>query len=358
MKARRDESIGPYLEKLRPLIDKKIEEWIPRKHDEKSMRFILGRPRYENSPESATKSLSLPIWDFLDRGGKKWRPGLMILVAEALGAKRKDVLDFVAIPEVIHNATLVVDDIEDSSEMRRNKPALHRIYGIDIAINAGNAMYFLPLAVLVKNRRMPAKKAKEIYDVVVQEMINVSFGQALDILWHRGDVPDEMTEKRYLQMCAYKTGALARMAAKLGAIIAGAKDKEVEKVAEFAECIGVAFQIQDDILNVVAGEKWGKEFGEDIKEGKRTLLVIHALQKAGEAERARLVEILNMHTNDKNLLQEAISIIKKHGSIEYAKDYARKIVENSWVKVDRILPGSDAKRKLRLFANFLVEREF
>lgn len=358
MKSKADKSIETYLEELKPLIDKKIEEWIPRKYDEASMRFTLGKPRYENSPDSATKSISRPVWDFLDRGGKKWRPGLMVLVAEALGAKRKDVLDFVIIPEVIHNATLVVDDIEDSSEMRRNKPALHRIYGVDIAINAGNAMYFLPLIVLMKNKEIPVQKAKKIYDIIMQEMINVSFGQALDILWHKGDAQEEVTEKRYLQMCAYKTGALARMAAKLGAVIANAKDDDVEKIAEFAECIGVAFQIQDDILNILAGEKWGKEFGEDIKEGKRTLLVIRALQNADDKERKKLLEILNMHTSDKNLLEEAINIIKKHGSIEYAKNYARKIVENSWSKVDKILPDSDAKRKLRMFADFLVEREF
>ncbi len=352
------ETIETFLEELRPVIDKKIEEWIPRKYDEKSMKFTLGAPKYENSVNSATKSISEPFWDFFDRGGKKWRPAFMILIAEALGKKRKDVMDFVIIPEVIHNGTLVVDDIEDGSDMRRGKPTLHKIFGVDIAINAGSAMYFLPLMVIMKNKEIPAEKAKRLYDVVVQEMISVSFGQALDILWHKGDDPDKINEEKYLQMCAYKTGALARMAAKLGAVIADAKDDDVEKIAEFAECIGVAFQIQDDILNIMAGKKWGKEFGEDIKEGKRTLLVIHALQNANEGEKKRLVEILNMHTGETKLLQEAIDIIKKHDSIEYAKNYARKIVENSWERVDKILSDTEAKKKLRMFANFAVEREF
>ena len=104
------ETIETFLEELRPVIDKKIEEWIPRKYDKKSMEFTLGYPKYENSVNSATKSISEPFWDFFDRGGKKWRPAFMILVAEAFGKKRKDVLDFVIIPEVIHNGTLVIDE--------------------------------------------------------------------------------------------------------------------------------------------------------------------------------------------------------------------------------------------------------
>ncbi|MBI3412543.1 MAG: polyprenyl synthetase family protein [Candidatus Aenigmarchaeota archaeon] len=352
------ESIETYLERLKPVIDKKIEEWIPRKYDEKSMTFTLGEPGYENSPKSATKSIAEPVWDFLDRGGKRWRPALTLLVAEAFGAKRSDVLDFVAIPEVIHNGTLIADDIEDSSDMRRGKPALHKIFGVDIAINASNVMYFLPLLVIGKNRKIPAETAKKLYDAVAQEMISVSFGQALDIIWHRGGAPETITEKKYLQMCAYKTGALSRMAAKIGAILADADENEVEEIAEFAECIGVAFQIQDDILNIAAGENLGKEFAEDIKEGKRTLLVIHTFEKADEKDAKRLMGILNTHTNDKKLLQEAINIIKKYDSIGYAKNYAKKIVENSWGRIDKTLAKSEAKERLRMFANFLIEREF
>ncbi|MBI2085213.1 MAG: polyprenyl synthetase family protein [Candidatus Aenigmarchaeota archaeon] len=351
------ETIEAYLLELKPLIDKKIEEWIPRQYDAASMKFTLGEPRYENSPASGTKGVSEPIWEFLDRGGKRWRPALMVLIAEALGAKRSDVMDFVVVPEVIHNATLIADDIEDSSDMRRGKPALHKIFGVDVAINASNAMYFLPLKILMENKEMDPEKIKRMYDAFSQEMINVSFGQALDIIWHKGGFKEELNENKYLQMCAYKTGALARMAAKLGAIIADANDRDVEKVAEFAECVGVAFQIQDDILNITASENLGKEFGEDIKEGKRSLLVIHTLTKCDKNAATRLVEILDMHTSDKKILQEAIDIIKKYNSIEYAKSYARKMVVDSWNKVDKMLPENEAKRKLRLFANFLVERD-
>ncbi|MFH0890300.1 MAG: polyprenyl synthetase family protein [Candidatus Aenigmatarchaeota archaeon] len=358
MKRSADEDIESYLAKLKPIINKRIEKWIPRGYDEKSLEFVLGRPRYKNSVETSTKGVTEPIWEFLDRGGKRWRPALMILIAEALGLKGEDILDFAIIPEVVHNGSLVVDDIEDNSDMRRGKPSLHKIFGVDIAINAGNTMYFLPLLVLLKNSKLASDKVRKLYDVVVQEMISVSFGQAIDIVWHKGGGDSErISEEQYLQMCAYKTGAPVRMSAKMGAILAGATAEQTESVAEFAETIGVAFQIQDDILNILAGDKWGKEFGEDIKEGKHTLLVIHTLQKASDADRKKLLEILRMHTNDRALLEAAVAIIKKYGSLEYAKDYARNMVKNSWERMDKVLPDSSSKETLRSFANFLVERD-
>ncbi len=352
------EPIEEYLAKLKPILDKRIERWIPRRYDEKTMRFVLGKPRYKNSVETATKGIIEPIWEFLDRGGKRWRPALMLLIAEALGMKKEKILDFAIIPEVLHNGSLVVDDIEDNSDMRRGKPSLHKIFGVDVAINAGNAMYFLPLLVLIKDKKIPTSTIRKLYDVAAQEMINVSFGQAIDIIWHKGDYSaDGITEDQYLQMCAYKTGAPARISAKMGAILAGATEKQIERMAEFAETIGVAFQIQDDILNVLAGDKWGKEFGEDIKEGKHTLLVIHTLKKATSEDKKRLLDILRMHTNEHKLLAEAMDIIRKYGSLEYAKDYARNMVKNSWKKTESILPKSESKEMLRSFANFLVERD-
>ncbi len=352
------EPIEEYLAKLKPIIDKRIERWIPRIYDEKTIQFVLGKPRYKNSVETATKGIIEPIWEFLDRGGKRWRPALMLLIAEAFGMKKERILDFAIIPEVLHNGSLVVDDIEDGSDIRRGKPSLQKIYGVYVAINAGNAMYFLPLLVLIKDKKIPTSTIRKLYDVAAQEMINVSFGQAIDIIWHKGDYSvDGITEEQYLQMCAYKTGAPARISAKMGAILAGATESQIERMAEFAETIGVAFQIQDDILNILTGDRWGKEFGEDMKEGKHTLLVIHALKKATPGDKKRLLEILKMHTNERKLLEEAINIIKKYGSLEYAKEYAIGMVKNSWKRIEHMLPASESKEMLKSFANFLVERD-
>jgi geranylgeranyl pyrophosphate synthase len=353
--------IEKFLEENAPLIDRAIEKYIPRKFSEKAILFQVNPPKYSCNVETINKAIAEPIWDMLDRGGKRWRPALFLLICEALGKKAADFLDFAIIPEVVHNGTLVIDDIEDSSDVRRGKPCTYKIVGIDIAVNAGNAMYYLPLLPLMeKKNQIPAEKLRDIYEIYVEEMINLSIGQAMDIAWHKGIAhADNITEEDYLQMCAYKTGTLARMAAKLAAVIADANKDQVEKLGHFAESIGVAFQMQDDVLDLT-----GKEFaekkgglGQDITEGKRTLMVIRALKTANSQDKKRLITILGIHTSDQTLRDEAINIIAKNDAIEYVKHKATKMVEESWAEVDKLIKKSDGKEKLKAFAEFLIKRD-
>jgi len=353
--------IEKFLEEKATLIDKAIEKYIPRKFSKDSAVFRLNPPNYAYNLDALNKAVTEPIWEFLDRGGKRWRPALFLLICEALGKKSEDFVDFAIIPEVVHNGTLMVDDIEDASELRRGKPCTYKIYGLDIAINAGNSMYYLPLMPLIeKKAKVPPQKLCKVYEIYVQEMISLSLGQAMDIAWHRGLAnADEIDEKGYLQMCAYKTGTLARMAAKIAAVLADANEELVEKLGFFAESIGIAFQIQDDILDLTSGEfakkKGGR--GQDITEGKRSLIVIHTLKVANNKDRNRLIKILNMHTSNQKLVEEAISIMEKYDSINYAKNLAKEMVKDSWKKVEKLLPASDAKEKLKAFAKFLIERK-
>jgi geranylgeranyl diphosphate synthase type I len=352
--------VEKFLEEKAPLIDRAIEKYIPRKFSKEAILFKVNPPAFSYNLETLNKAIADPIWDMLDRGGKRWRPALFLLICEALDKKEDYCLDFSIIPEVIHNGTLVIDDIEDSSELRRGKPCSYKIYGNDIAINAGNAMYYLPLLpLMVQRNKLSPQMQRDVYEIYVQEMINLSMGQAMDIAWHKGIAnADALGEQDYLQMCAYKTGTLARMAAKMAAVIAGADEKLVEKLGRLAESIGVAFQMQDDILDLT-----GKEFakkkggvGQDISEGKRSLLVIYTLQKASNTDKKRLIEILNMHTSDQNLREEAIVLMQKYGAIEYVKDTAERMVLESWGEVDRLLPTPQAKEKLKAFAEFLIKR--
>jgi geranylgeranyl diphosphate synthase type I len=353
--------IEKFLEEKAPLINKAIEKYIPRSFSKKAVVFKVNPPRYAYNIEAINKAVAEPIWEFLERGGKRWRPTLFLLICEALGKNPEDYVDYAIIPEVVHNGTLMIDDIEDASEVRRGKPCTYRIYGLDVAVNAGNTMYYIPLLPLIENReKIGAEKLAKIYEIYVQEMISLSLGQAMDIAWHKGMAnADEIDEKAYLQMCAYKTGTLARMAAKIAAVLADASDELVEKLGRFAESIGIAFQIQDDILDLTSEEfaekKGGR--GQDITEGKRTLMVIHALKSSNARDRQRLIEILKMHTADQKLRDEAIAIMQKYGSIEYAKNFARKIVKESWKEAEALLPKSKAKEKLNAFAQFLIERK-
>ena len=354
-------NVEKMLEEKVSTIDKLIERYIPKKYQRSSVVFSLSPPRYDYNIEALDKTIAEPIWNFLERGGKRWRPSLFLLVIEALGKDSSAFQEFAIIPEVIHNGTIMIDDIEDDSEFRRGKPCTHKLYGIDVAINAGNSMYYLPLLTLLKHRdKLGPEKLSRIFEIYTKDMINLSLGQAMDIAWHKGWADaDKLTENQYLQMCAYKTGTLARMAAKIAAVLCDASNDTVERLGRFSEATGVAFQIQDDVLDLTSKEfaksKGGR--GQDITEGKRSLIVIHTLEKAKPVDKKRLLAILKKHSTQQRLKDEAISIMESYGSIEYAKKFAKNLVAESWKEVDRLLAPSEAKSNLKAFADYLIERK-
>jgi geranylgeranyl pyrophosphate synthase len=354
-------SFDRFLEDNASIVNKTIEKYIPRVFSKKALLIRLSQPRFALNLEPLNKAIADPVWEFLDRGGKRWRPTLFLLICEALGKEPTDFIDFSVIPEVIHNGTLMVDDLEDSSEYRRGKPCTYRLFGVDIAMNAGNAMYYLPLLSLIENKKRisPAKLAR-VYEIYAEEMINISLGQAMDIAWHRSLADaDDINENDYLQMCAYKTGTLARMAAKIAAVLSDADEQLVEKLGIFAESLGVAFQMKDDVLDLTSSrfteKKGGK--GQDITEGKRSLPVIRTIRVSSLKDRKRLIEILNMHTANQKLKDEAIGLMQKYGSVEYAKRFAQRIVKRSWKETDILLSDSKAKERLKAFAEYLIERK-
>ncbi len=353
--------ITEYLKGLKQEIDKVIEKYVPKKVSQEWLEFVFGSSHYQYTPKAVQEVLLNPIWDFLERGGKRWRPVLFLLIAEAVGGDVEKLKDFAIVPELVHNGSLIIDDIEDEGELRRGKPCLHKIFGVDVAVNVGNFMYFLPLIVFKNNKnKFEPDILLSAYDIYAQEMRNIHLGQGTDIFWHKGKT-EEISEKEYFQMCIFKTGCLSRMAAKLAVVLSG-KDKELtEKVGRVAETIGVAFQIQDDILDIsLTGqerEKFGKLFGNDIKEGKRSLMVIYTLKKATDKDKKRLLEILNKHTEDVSEIKEVIRIMEKYKSIEYAKTTTKNIITDTWQSADKVLKESKAKSKLKDFINYLVERD-
>lgn len=336
-------------------VDAEIEKFIPKKFSRDWFASCLGSPEFGFDADAVQGAISTPLWDFFSRGGKRWRPALMLLACEAAGGRKKDAMPFAPIPELAHSGSVIVDDVEDGSTLRRGQPSLHITYGVDIAVNAGNTLYFLPLLPLIKSRTLSPAKKVLIYELYVSEMTKLSVGQAMDIYWHHGH--KDASEAEYLQMCSYKTGSLARLATGLGAILGGASNKQSDALKEFATSIGVAFQIQDDILNIKPKEGWGKETGDDLKEGKRTLMVIHAFSVLPEKERARLRWILDSRNNSDAEVREAIALLEKSGSVEYAVNCAEEMVLRCWKKLAPTLKESKAKTLLKEFADYVVERE-
>jgi len=353
--------INKIMDDFQPQISSVIEKFLPRKITHEYVEGLIGKPSYSNDPETLTRGLSEPIYEILDRGGKRWRSSLVLLIAEVFGKDHGIVRDFIPITELIHNGSLIVDDIEDKSEVRRGKPCLHLIYGGDVAINAGNAMYFWPLLILKqKKESMSPETLISGYEVCSEELLKLHFGQGMDIIWHNDKGEHDPTIEQYLQMCAYKTGTLARLSAKLSALVCGASAEQVYALGKFAETIGVAFQIQDDILNLV-GEKFqeSKGVGEDIHEGKRTLMVLHSFKNAAPADAKRLREILISHPplDDQKTIKEAIAIIQSSKSIDFARAYAKQMVQDAWAGLDNIPDTFGAKNRLKAFADYLINRD-
>jgi len=349
-----EEQVSTLLAEYGQMVEAAIEEIIPKDFREENLVELGGRPKYEYEPVSVDKSVSKPFWDLMSRGGKRWRPALALLTYESLGGNPRDILHYAAIPEIIHNGTLIVDDVEDDSLMRRNRPCIHRTYGVDVAINAGNTLYYLPVVAILG--RGDKEKNQRILETYIRQMFHLSLGQAMDIAWHRGLV-ENVTEEHYLQMCAFKTGSISRLAVEIACILAETSQEMVQVLGDFGESIGVAFQIQDDLLNLLGDEAaYGKEWGGDVAEGKRSLMVVHALRHLPTPERDRLKSILSIHRYDRPLIEEAVDLIKRSGSVEYAVKVARDIVQRSWSRIDEVLPPSEAKKKMRALAEFLIER--
>jgi geranylgeranyl pyrophosphate synthase len=342
--------LDEYLKSKSEFIEQKLIEFIPKIIDYKWMSKNFSN---NFSDTEIINEIMNPIWNLMDRGGKRWRPIFMILCCGAVGGGSK-IVDLIPIVEIIHNGTLIIDDIEDNSDLRRGKPTIHKLYGIDVAVNTGNLMYFLPFFIL-KDIDLDKKTKLGIYEIIFEEMLNLHIGQGMDIYWHSGG--DIVSEELYLKMCAFKTGTLARMSAKIGAILGDGKKTQVKALAKFAENIGVAFQIKDDILNITNSD-WGKELGEDITEGKRSLMVIYTLNNANSEDKLELNKILGLKTKDPAIIKKAINILKKYDSINYAKNIAEELVKDSWNTLDRYIIESESKDKLKLFAEYLIERKF
>lgn len=354
-----NDSITDYIKLRGTEIDKTIKEYLTNKDSARYLGSLLGRSGYEYDKRAINKSVIEPATYLLELGGKRWRPVLMLTVIDALGKNSNDYIEFSMIPEIVHNASLIHDDIEDNSDMRRGAPAVHKKFGLDIGVNLGDFMFYFPIVALLDSKKLTKDTKIKMLEVYQREMLKLTLGQAMDIAWHAFLVSiTEITESQYMQMAFSKTGVLASMAAKLGGVLGGADDRTIEVLGNFGGSIGVAFQLQDDLLNVtegaVAANKGGS--GEDITEGKISMLVVYTLSKADEKDRRRLEEILRMHTHDRKLIDEAIKILTKYGAHEYSKKLEERIVKDAWSRLEKSLPDSDAKKTLKSLTEFLVNR--
>ncbi|WP_336002526.1 polyprenyl synthetase family protein [Halorientalis halophila] len=349
------------LAEWRPVVDETIEELLPRTVDEGYLAEFFGPAVHEYDPAAIQVALADPIWELLDRGGKRWRAVLCLLLIEGFGEDPEAYLPYACIPEILHNGTIVVDDVEDDASMRRGEPAIHLEYGTDIALNAGNAMYFLPLKIITHDPGdLDDGTRLAAYEMLMHELNRTHLGQGMDITWHN-DREIDISEAEYLEMCACKTGCLGRIVARLAAIVTGQPESVETAVAEYAQQMSIAFQIGDDILDVEhsldqAGD-FGKAYGNDVREGKKTLLVIHAMEQASPEEAARLEEILWADDNTDEEIEWTLDLFQSTGSIEYARERAESLSEQAREHLEGLDLEPEPKRQLAEFTRFVVERD-
>jgi geranylgeranyl diphosphate synthase type I len=348
------------LEEWRPVVDETIESLLPRTVDDAYLTDFFGEASYAYDPAAIQQALADPIWDLLDRGGKRWRAVLFLLFVDAFGEDPEEYLEYAVIPEVLHNGTIIVDDVEDGATHRRGGPALHHVHGTDVALNAGNAMYFLPLKVITRDPGdLPPAVRLDAYEMLMYELNRTHLGQGMDICWHN-EKEITITEEQYLEMCACKTGCLGRIVARLAAIVTESADCEAQ-VADYAEDMAVAFQIADDVLDVEyaheEGGAFGKGVGNDVREGKKTLMAIHAAEHAPPEAAARLEELLWAEENTDEEVAEAIEILEDAGSVEYARGVAADLAERSKAHLEGLDLEAGPAEKIANFSEFVVDRQ-
>ena len=309
---------------------------------------------YDNVPKEPEYIYGM-LREYLSRGGKRIRPILTLASADALGGKEEDALPYALAIEIFHNFTLIHDDIEDNSPVRRGKPTLHEQFGIPIAINSGDALYTVVWSTLL-NTKIPPEKFQGAMKIMVKAFSDVVNGQGTELEWYRAGRVD-VSEEDYFQMAGGKTGSLIGVSCRMGAYAADASPEAQKAMQEFGEKIGLSFQIRDDVLNLTADpSKYKKEIGEDIKEGKRSLITLNLLSKLPEEQKKKVSVILKKPEKTEEEVQEIISLAKEHGAIDYASSISDRLVDEAKEALNIVEDGH--KREIMLsLADYMVRRE-
>ncbi|HEY3316797.1 MAG TPA: polyprenyl synthetase family protein [Coriobacteriia bacterium] len=297
-----------------------------------------------------------PLAAFSDNAGKRHRPLICLLACEAVGGDPDRAMTSAAAIEHFHTAALVHDDIEDSSLTRRDEPCMHVREGLGVAINAGDLALSLVTGTVLEDEGLDDRTKLRVLKELVDMTTRTIEGQALDIGWARDDRFD-LTVDDYLTMANHKTAYYSgAVPLAVGAIVGGGTEEQIALLRDFGMAAGLAFQIQDDVLNLVGTrEATKKDFRSDLAEGKRTLVAIHALQES--TRRERLLEILSKRTSDPSELAEAVDIMRETGSIDFAHSYAERLILEAKTRLAAELPRSKARDLLLSMADFFVARK-
>ncbi len=304
-----------------------------------------------------------PVADYPRRGGRAFRPSLCIATARALGGSLDDALATAASIEMLHNALLIHDDIQDESEQRRGKPTLHVQEGVPVALNAGDMLALLSFRPLLENRRaLGMRLSMRIIEETERMAVESAEGQAMELGWRRDNTVD-VREGDYLEMVLKKTCWLGMIhPCRVGALIGTGDGVDLDPFVRFGFFLGAAFQIQDDLLNLVGdATAYGKELGGDIHEGKRTLMLIRLLEEATAAERERTLRMLGTPRAERSMddVRAVRSLMDRYGCIEYAREVAHGLAGAALHEFEVLFAGVPDSRDRRFIGQlpaWVIER--
>jgi geranylgeranyl diphosphate synthase, type II len=275
------------------------------------------------------------VRDYPSRPGKGIRPSLLLATCQAFGGSVGEAIGPAVAIELAHNAFLVHDDVEDGSRQRRGRPTLHRRHGTPLAVNAGDALAVLALEPLRDGTPLSGRVSRRVSDKFLAMLTRTIEGQATELGWRADNVVDlEPTD--YLALITQKTCWYTTVwPLRVGALIGSAGTAPLEPMTRFGFYLGAAFQIRDDLLNLVGSEaRYGKELLGDLREGKRTLMLIHLLASAAPDERRALVAYLGAAADQQGAggepapelrAEEVLDLMVRHGSLEFAFQFGQGI---------------------------------
>jgi geranylgeranyl diphosphate synthase, type II len=298
-------------------------------------------------------SLYDPINYTLSNGGKRIRPILTLMACNLFSEKIDQAIDAALAIEIFHNFTLLHDDIMDKAEIRRGKPTVHKKWNENTAILSGDAMFIKSYDFLFETQTV---KFKEILQVFNNTALEVCEGQQYDMEF---ETRKDVSEKEYLRMIELKTSVLLAAALKIGAIIGGANEKDADLLYDFGRNIGLAFQLQDDLLDVYGDTKtFGKEIGGDIVANKKTFLLIKAKQLAAKDDK----EMLEKFLNDQNISRtekvlQVTSIYNKLGIKKLTEEIISKYNIRAMDQLQKVSLPNERKSELVKLAESLLKRE-
>jgi len=299
------------------------------------------------------------------RAGKGLRPALCIATCRAFKGDTAAAMNSAVAIELLHNAFLVHDDVEDGSLFRRGLPTLHSEQGLAIAVNVGDAMNVLSIRALMRNLEgLGPALAWEVFAEIEHMVGQCVEGQAMELGWIRDNVLD-LSEEDYLRMNLKKTCWYTCIhPCRIGAMIGSGGSAELDRFNRFGYYMGAAFQIQDDVLNLVGDRrKYGKEIGGDIWEGKRTLILIHMLNRCSPFEKRRIRRFLALPRGDRTAheVRRILALMEELGSVDYARSMARQLAGaalREFFLAYAVAEESEHKAFVRDIVFYMVDREF